>query len=619
MAPRGAATAKQHAKANPKGEPASGRTNGDSELDETKFASLTTDMCLPHYFGLNAPLEFARGQQKELLASFPEGLFVSKGEAGPSVIPSVEGDATPHDQSDEEILSLRDEVAALYAVIRDRDSELAQLRTAGTQARESEPQESEQAWKAGEEERLKAAETKWQEDSKAALAQAESEAEAARAELTALKATLAQRDSELAQLRADAEQARETGTQAKDLVREAEQSWKVAEAERLKAAEAKWQEDAKAALAQAKSEADSAREEFAALKITMSERDNELAQMRAAAEQASDTHSQEAKDLVREAEVAWKAAEEARFAAAEVKWRENSIGSLTRLRTESEAARAKSEDELHRAREEAAALKASLSEETVALKAALAERDAKLAERDAKLAETASGAEQVAAALHKAKAAWKTEESAHLAAAEAQWRKQSANALADATARYEAAEGALAQLRHDATRNTNKIELTSSRSALGPESRGQRSGGENDRPKKHTVRDICIVGALATAVFLFYPYVLPYLPQSVRANIVSFTGGLGPVGGASGESPSPNASGHAVVARDVNLRSGPSATAKVVSTLPRGTKLTTLEHKGNWTSVEVESDKPNAKSVQGWVFDSFLKEDADGAQPAESE
>src|SRR6185295_7306544 len=151
MAPRGAATAKQHAKANPKGEPASGRPNGDSELDETKFASLTTDMCLPHYFGLNAPLEFARGQQKELLASFPEGLFVSKGEAGPSVIPEAEA-VTAHDQSEEEILSLRDEVAALYAVIRDRDSELAQLRAAGTQARESEPQESEQARKAGEEE-----------------------------------------------------------------------------------------------------------------------------------------------------------------------------------------------------------------------------------------------------------------------------------------------------------------------------------------------------------------------------------------------------------------------------------------------------------------------------------
>ena len=51
------------------------------------------------------------------------------------------------------------------------------------------------------------------------------------------------------------------------------------------------------------------------------------------------------------------------------------------------------------------------------------------------------------AALSNAEAVWKSDMAARLAAAETQWRRQSANAAAEATARAEAAETALAQVR----------------------------------------------------------------------------------------------------------------------------------------------------------------------------
>jgi hypothetical protein len=51
------------------------------------------------------------------------------------------------------------------------------------------------------------------------------------------------------------------------------------------------------------------------------------------------------------------------------------------------------------------------------------------------------------AALLKAEAAWKAEESARVAAAEAQWREQSTRALADVMLRHDAAEKALAETR----------------------------------------------------------------------------------------------------------------------------------------------------------------------------
>src|SRR6185295_363243 len=89
-----------------------------------------------------------------------------------------------------------------------------------------------------------------------------------------------------------------------------------------------------------------------------------------------------------------------------------------------------------------------LREEVTALKSTLADREMALAKAALEAEESRSRWQQESqAALLKAEQAWMAHEAARLAAAEAQWREQSALALAEVTARCEAGEAVLAQLK----------------------------------------------------------------------------------------------------------------------------------------------------------------------------
>jgi len=135
-----------------------------------------------------------------------------------------------HNQANESELGLpRAELAAVRAMLADREAELAEAHLAIEQARERWQQELEAAlskekkvWEAGEIERLVGAKAQWQEKSAKALAAARAETETTRdtanaiearrlrAECTALQAVLACREAELSQMQA-AERERELG------------------------------------------------------------------------------------------------------------------------------------------------------------------------------------------------------------------------------------------------------------------------------------------------------------------------------------------------------------------------------------------------------------------------
>src|SRR5262245_51465926 len=98
------------------------------------------------------------------------------------------------------------------------------------------------------------------------------------------------------------------------------------------------------------------------------------------------------------------------------------------------------EGELYRLRRELAALKETLADRETAL--ANAALDAQQSRE--------RWQQEIQHALSDAEQAWKAEEAARFAAAEAQWRQQSADAVAEATARDEAAELKVEQLGRDA-------------------------------------------------------------------------------------------------------------------------------------------------------------------------
>jgi len=274
-------------------------------------------------------------------------------------------------------------------------------------------------------------------------------------------------------------------------------------------------------------------------------------------------------------------------------------------------------------------------EELRSLRAALALRESELEQaRLTREQVVARAAEEAQASLRGAEQNWRAGEEARFAAAQAEWRKQSQTQLAQATARYEAAEGVLSHMRQEATRQRSEPPPAADpfaqlRAATPSVERRQRSSrsptrtqfnnlrnapqaqeeDEEPRPSgKKGLRDFCIVVAFAVAVFTLYPNVAPYLPYSWRYNIAQFTGGFGlPSAAASVSAPAAKA----VVVSDVNLRVGPSTQSKIVTALSGGMKVMAGEKRDGWTAVRVESTKPNAKPLQGWVSSAYIKEEAD--------
>jgi hypothetical protein len=257
------------------------------------------------------------------------------------------------------------------------------------------------------------------------------------------------------------------------------------------------------------------------------------------------------------------------------------------------------------------------------------------------------------AALLKAEQAWMAHEAARLAAAEAKWREQSASALAEATARCEAGEAMLAQLKEAAAQERStpagerlwearvdresgfeqaEREQRAQEIVIRPHRIGEGTAAPRRAAKKLPVRDVFVAASLAVlavAAYSSYSNIGPFVPQGLRTDIERAREGIvrgvasmpgrasavvatpaPPPVPAKSVAPPPPAPRMALVVRDVNLRDNPSNESTVISTLARGVKVATIEKRGNWTLVQVDANSKSAKTQLGWVYGSFLKEDA---------
>ncbi|HTO39419.1 MAG TPA: hypothetical protein VL026_00475, partial [Rhizomicrobium sp.] len=317
------------------------------------------------------------------------------------------------------------------------------------------------------------------------------EAELAEARLKATRKNVPARDLD-AEL--DAAQDRWQEESAAVLAR-AQRDWQQGEAARLAAAEAKWRTHAESAIETARASSKAVREhgdaielrrlrdELMALQTLLAERDDELAQSRAVPTKPQGPTSADLDAAIVAARNEWQAAEAARFAAAEARWREQADKALAAAKAQ--AAHDKGDAELRRVHDDLAAANTRLSHRDKDLsdvQARLrqvqeaAQRDAErfaaaerawqeksttalataraqsVAERDTALAESRARATAAQdAALANAKADWKAQEAEHLAAAERTWQAQSAKAVAEARAQSQtsraAADAEQAQLR----------------------------------------------------------------------------------------------------------------------------------------------------------------------------
>jgi hypothetical protein len=455
-----------------------------------------------------------------------------------------------------------------------------------------------------------------------------------------------------------------------DAISSAEKAWKVDEATRMAAAEAVWQEKSRTTTADAdqqtarvpdrSNEIETLREELASMAAILAHRDSTLAQAHMAAAEAREHWRIRSEAALSNAEKAWKTDEAARAAAVEALWREQSEKSLAgaKVRWEAaEAALAKARMEIDSAASDKVEL-FSLRAKLEAMVATLADRDAALAQAHLTTTQTRERAQKAsAAAIENAKAAWEAEVASRLEAAEAQWRQRLSNSLAEATARFENAEIALAQVRvraeaarthsdEDAVSHLNEELMTLrvmladrerelAQARLTPGARefpawqdkiALRSDREWDTTEQanpwrgmritpRLVRDIALAGVLAASAIIFYPRIAALVPESSRPNIAAIAAGLKSVfNGPAVVARSPMLASHdvaaqplAVVVHAANLRARSSASASIISTLRLGAEVATIQRQGNWTLVRVDDKNNHAGSRLGWVYSAFLK------------
>jgi Bacterial SH3 domain len=609
---------------------------------------------------------------------------------------------------------LHDELAQMRAILVLRDSELAETRQQADGARtelgrtaadlnERLAVVSEQA--ARDIEQLRTAWTEEQDsrNREAAAAQLSSRTEldqrlsAASAQTAqevekARKTWQAAQDAAVAELKAGAEkrlaeERERLQTESRGALAAAEARWKTEEVARLAAAEAAWRTQSERALAEATKQRQGAetalanavvparkneieleriRKELAETQAVLHTRDGELAKQRSDGEQSLQRAKLDADAALLNAKAAWKTEEVSRLTNAEAVWKSKSDAALAdamakrataelalaeaRIRADAVASDGKSEEELERLRKELAGAQTTLGA-----------RETELAQLRGETEQARQrGQQDSQSALTDAKAAWKAEEASHLAAAEAAWREKSDAAMADATARFEAAERALAEAR---SKNAGKArsnddgyvdrmrgELTALQNVLvgreaelaharasieqlrgqyWPEAKSGRVGGWDlggpeeqvfRRANLRLVRDVVVVVSLVMSLVLFWPRLVTFIPDSWKANIIGLTGGFGlsveeapaPVkeaapAAAAAATAQPQT---ALVTKSVNMRATASPSAAIVAKLTRGAEVTILEKQGSWTRVGISGVNP----LEGWVFSSYLK-DAAAPQP----
>jgi hypothetical protein len=458
---------------------------------------------------------------------------------------------------EEDMRRLKDAVTAMQAALADRESQLARATVAADAAQQRLQHEAaealakaEAAWKAGEVERVAAADA--QSRKQIANAFAEMTIQCERAE-TALAQAGAQADAFAAQDR---------------------------ELHRTK-------------------------QELTAAQAALAERDAALARLKTSADEVQKRYLRDMQETMSRAETVWKADEAARLAAAEALWQENANKRVAEAQAQPDDARGlANEAELRQLREELAASQAALADRKAALvRAGMAIEQTRERWQN-----------EMEATLAKAKAEWKTDQAARLAAVEAQWQEKTAKALAEANARGSGMDlrnlrEELAAMQ--ATLWERDIELAVARAAreeerkpitpeeaivLTPDRIGElpnTNAKPAPRAKFRTIRDIAAAAALAASAMVSYPHIAAFLSGPEATSTAA-------------EDASDADANMAVVNHAANVRVDASGSAAVIATLPRGTKVAVLEKRGAWTQVRIADEIGKTEPKQGWVATSFL-------------
>jgi SH3-like domain-containing protein len=64
---------------------------------------------------------------------------------------------------------------------------------------------------------------------------------------------------------------------------------------------------------------------------------------------------------------------------------------------------------------------------------------------------------------------------------------------------------------------------------------------------------------------------------------------------------------NAVITSGVNFRSEPAGTADVISTLPGGLEVESVQESGNWVLIRFANQDGSGMGQEGWVFNTFLE------------
>ncbi|MDE1937534.1 MAG: SH3 domain-containing protein [Alphaproteobacteria bacterium] len=466
-------------------------------------------------------------------------------------------------------------------------------------------------------------------------------------ECAAVRAALTDRDAELKQMRLAADTAHERLRQEADAaLSDARTAWISGETARFAEAEAQWRATAAKELSAATARGDHVaeelrrlRDEAAAARAALTDREAELAQMRQTVDSARARVWQETDAAVSKARSVWKDAEAARLTEAEAQWRAQSAKDMAAMVARYEKAEAalkliQAGAAIPAERDEVNREIQHLRNEHATARAALASREAELKQARLEAEQMRENWRQEAnAAVSKAKSAWEAGEAARLTDAEAQWRAQLTKAVAAAraeAARDHGKEMELQRLRKkvsvlEETLAERERALVNARQAEGRNddfaSRGSRivirtsrqwsavEPRDEDRPvvTHHYLRDAVVAACVVASAIFFYPAILPYVPQNVLTQFSL-------AGSSSGETSSPvmrhttaapvAKPPEAVVLRDVNVRAEPSPTAAIILTMRHGLKVSVLKKQGHWTLVQGAGG--NNQVLQGWVFTSFL-------------
>jgi len=177
--------------------------------------------------------------------------------------------------------------------------------------------------------------------------------------------------------------------------------------------------------------------------------------------------------------------------------------------------------------------------------------------------------------------------------------------LVDREAALAQAHASLEQMRFGAARETPALpRLSHPRMSFGPTNQTQ-----GDKADSHLVRDVVIVFAVVMAAVLLFPQFETVTPSDHSWHIETAGGPSQDAPKPATSAPlTPAAMKYptATILREVNLRTLPSVSADVLASLKSGTQIAILENRGNWDRVQIAGEGGTVQ--QGWVYHSYLAE-----------